>query len=111
MIGTAVHARSRCDHLEPVEVGQAEVQDDDVGLSRLGLAESVRARRRLEQSIAVTRERGAQEAPDLRLILDEDDDRLLAEGRGIRLAGGGRRATRFTHRREAPRAERRRSAA
>ena len=77
------------DHLEAVEVGQAEVQDDDVGLSRLGFAEPLRARRRLEQSIAVARERGAQEAPDLRLVLDEDDDGLLAEGGAFRLAGGG----------------------
>ena len=36
------------DHLEPVEVGQAEVQDDHVGLARLSLAEPVRGRSRLE---------------------------------------------------------------
>ena len=61
------------DHVEAVHVGQAEIEDDDVGLARAGLDDALRARRRLEEPVAVALERGAEEAPDLRLVLDEDD--------------------------------------
>ena len=90
MIGTARPLAQPPDHLEPVDVGQAEVEDDDVGLARRELRESLGARRRLEQPVAVAGQRGAQEAPDLRLVLDEDDDRLLRPASAAGGAGGAR---------------------
>ena len=64
------------DHLEAVHVRQPEVHDDDVGLARAHLDDPVGARRRLEEPVPLARQRGAQEAPNLRLVLDQDDGRL-----------------------------------
>src|SRR2546425_10815484 len=62
------------DHVDAVDVRQPEVDDDDVRLARADLHQAVRAGRRLEQPIPLARQRGPKEAPDLGLVLDEDDD-------------------------------------
>ena len=71
------------DHLQAVDVGQAEIEDDDVGLARGHLDQAVGAGRRLEEPVALARQGRAQEAPDLRLVLDD----RTTTGSGI----GGRR--------------------
>ncbi len=64
------------DHLEAVEVGQTEIDDDDVGLAGGHLDQTVGGGPRLEEPVALAREGRAQEAPDLRLVLDQDHDGL-----------------------------------
>jgi len=86
------------DHLEPIHVGQAQIQDDQVRLTRLGGLQALLRGDRLDEAITVTPERGPEKASNLRLVLDEDDDRSLGRPR----AGGRRRlrgGSRVNHRR------------
>ena len=80
----ALHAAQPADHVDAVDAGQPEVEDDDVGMV---------ARREIERLLAVGRgvdvvparaQVDAQRAQDLRLVVDDQDAR-----HGVRL---GRRA-------------------
>ena len=64
------------DDFESIHVGQSEIDDDHVGLARAHFHDAVGAGPRLEQAIALAGERGAEKTSDLRLVLDEDDDRI-----------------------------------
>src|SRR2546428_6522238 len=61
------------DDVEAVYVRQAEIDDHDVGLSGADFHQAIGPGRRLEESVSLTRQRRPQKAPDLRLVLDEDD--------------------------------------
>jgi hypothetical protein len=61
------------DHLEPIHVGQPEVDDHDVGLPRRDLHRAVGAGDRFEQAIALRVKGDAEEAADLSFVLDQDD--------------------------------------
>ena len=63
------------DDLETVQVGKPEVEDDEVGLPRRGLEQAVLAGLGLDDAIALARQRGAEEAADRRLVLDDQHDR------------------------------------
>ena len=63
-------------HLQAVHVGQAQVHDHHIGLPRGDLDQAIGAGGRLEEPVALAGQGGAQEAPDLGLVLDEDDDGL-----------------------------------
>jgi len=62
------------DDVEAVYVGQAEIDDHDVGLSGADFHQAIGPGRRLEEPVSLTRQRRPQKAPDLWLVLDEDDD-------------------------------------
>ena len=85
MIGIALHSRSSRVDLEAVAVGQAEVEQDDVGVARGGLGQALARRSRPRPGGSRWRERRAQEAPHLRLVLDQQDE------------GGGRRCPSARH--------------
>ena len=73
---------------EAVEVGQAQVENDEVWLAGRRLDQTVLAVARLEEAVAMARERGAEEAPDLWLVLDEDHrgpGNLIGRGLGLSL--------------------------
>ena len=72
-VGPLAHAP---DDFEAVHVGQPEVDDDDVGLARAHFHDAISARRGLEELVALAGQRRPQEAPDLWLVLDQDDDGL-----------------------------------
>src|SRR2546428_3683724 len=61
------------DHVHAVDVGQAEVDDRQVGLVAAGVDGAARAAAGLDHAIAFGGERGAQEPADLRLVLDDED--------------------------------------
>jgi hypothetical protein len=61
------------DHIETVHVGEPEIHDHHVGLARGRFDEPIRARAGFEHSVAGPTEGDAEKAPDLRLVLDEDD--------------------------------------
>ena len=58
------------DDVHAVEVGESEVQEDEVGLARRGLEEALLAGHGLDEPVPLGPERGAQEAANLRLVLD-----------------------------------------
>ena len=74
MTGTLLHSRRRRITSSPSRSGRPEIDDDDVGLAGGDLDQPIGGGPRLEQPVALTGERGAQEASDLWLVLDEDDD-------------------------------------
>src|SRR5207302_1139013 len=61
------------DHLHAVDVGQAEVDDRQIGLVAAGVDGAARAGVGLDHAVAFGGERGAQEPADLRLVLDDED--------------------------------------
>jgi hypothetical protein len=87
--------RHRCpfpepsDDLDPVQIGESQIEDYEVGLARGGLDQPVLPGLGLDHAIALARERGTQEAADRRLVLDDEDDRASgrrAVGRGLPLS-------------------------
>ena len=63
------------DHFEPGDVGQAEIDDDDVGLSRRRGLHAFVAGRCGRQRIAVRVERRREKTLDLRIVLDQQQMR------------------------------------
>ena len=61
-----------CRHFHAVDVGQAQIEDDQIGLSRRCFDESVASRFGLEDPEWLRGQACAQEPPDLRIILDDD---------------------------------------
>ena len=61
------------DDVDAVEVGQAEVEDDEVRPAALGDRERFGRRGRLDDAVAVDAQRDAQEAADLRFVFDHQD--------------------------------------
>lgn len=82
MIGVAGPLADLPDHLRPVHVRQAQVEQDQIGVSRLRLRQTVPSGGRFEQPITVRRQRGAQEPANLRLVLDHEQRRLMP-GHGV----------------------------
>ena len=62
-------------HLDTVDVRKAEVDDRDIRLVRAGIDRSAPARARFDDPIAFGAKRQAQETPDLRLVLNDEDGR------------------------------------
>src|SRR5262249_59919916 len=60
-------------YLQAVDVGEAQVENDEVRLPGRGLDEPVAAGGRLEDPIVVSRQRCPKKAPNLRLVLHEHD--------------------------------------
>ena len=75
MIGVEVHPPQIPGHLQPVAIRQAEVEQDDVGVPSRRLGEPVLRRLGLDQPVVQRAERGTEEAPHLRLVLDQQDQR------------------------------------
>ena len=71
--GHVAHVPDPLEHLPAVEVGQAHVEDDQVGVVLVELAHPVAAQRRLGDREPLTFEHGPQELPDVRLVLDDED--------------------------------------
>src|SRR5690606_33029915 len=69
------------DHRKAVPVRQAEVENDEIGLVHLRPGQCVRAARRLRKPVALGPEARAQEAPDLRLVVHDENMRLRAHDR------------------------------
>ena len=92
MTGSAGPARAgRVTSSTPSHVGQAEVEDDQVGLARARLDDPARQRLGLEDTIALGFERRAHEAPDLAIVLDDQQLRNVFDG-----SDRARRAGAFT---------------
>ena len=75
MIGTSVHPRMRSADLEPVDVGQPEVEDDDVGRGRRGHGQALAPGRRGGDVVAPGLEAEAQGAQQARVVVDDQDAR------------------------------------
>ena len=60
-------------HLEPVEVGQHDVEDHQVRRVLLGLGQRLAARRRLVHGEPLVTQRGGHRIDDRRLIVDDED--------------------------------------
>ena len=73
MIGTFAARRPQAaDHLEPVEVRQAEVEQHDLGRFARQQVDRAPARRGLQDAVALGPEAGAQQAADRRLVVDHE---------------------------------------
>ncbi len=94
-MGTGRPAAHVADHLQPVAVGQAQVQHQQVGLARAGLGQPVAWRCRPRAPASLGLQRAAHEAAYLRLVLN--DNGTGADGTWVirtvsgRPWGGGRR--------------------
>ena len=64
-------------HLEPVDVGQADVEHDQAGMVGADRLEPRFARRRLEDAVAVAGEVEVDEVGDVGLVVDHDDGALV----------------------------------
>ena len=60
-------------HLEPVDVGEADVEDDEAGPVVADRVEARLAGRRLQDPEAVAREVEVDEVGDVGLVVDDDD--------------------------------------
>jgi hypothetical protein len=91
-------AAQLADHVEAVGVGQPEVDDHEIGLARRRVDQPLLARLRVEYGDAVL-ERGAHEAADLFLVLDQDDGQArFSHGQARARRGTMRRARRCRRR-------------
>jgi hypothetical protein len=63
------------DDVEAVQIGQPEVQNDEVGLPGRSLEEPVLAGLGLDDAVSLAREGRAEEAADRRLVLDDQHHR------------------------------------
>ena len=81
MIGHPAPAPQSLDHLDAVDAGQPEVEQDDVGMVPGREVERLLARRGEVDLVAAGSQVDAQGPPDLRLVVDHED------------AGDGHRAT------------------
>jgi hypothetical protein len=66
------------DDIESVDVGEAEIENHNVGLARCRLDEAGLPRGRFEETVSVIPQGCAQEASDLRIIFDDKDGWLPA---------------------------------
>ena len=87
------------EHLGPVEVGQAEVEDDGVEAALAGQAERLLARHGLggNRKAGGLAQRGAEPLQDHRVVVDEED-----VGHGVAWFGVERREGRVPIRRARP---------
>ena len=75
MIGACGRAADLPGHLESVPVGQAEVEQDEVGVAAGRLGQPLARRGRLDHLVAVGAQGGPQEPAHLRLVLDQQHHR------------------------------------
>ena len=68
-------AAKRMDEIDTVSVGEPEIENDEIRLARAGIGEALLQRGGLEDVPPFGFERGPNEAPDLRLVLDQERDR------------------------------------
>jgi hypothetical protein len=66
------------DDIEPVYVGEAEIENHDVGLARCRFNEAGLSRGRLKQAVSMIPQGHAEEALDLGIVFDNKDDWLPA---------------------------------
>ena len=76
MTGVALHSRSRLVTSRPSMSGQPEVEQDEIRRVRGRLLERLATGVDLEDAIAVRRQREAHERAHLRLVFDDEDQRL-----------------------------------
>src|SRR5687768_887251 len=76
------------DHLDAVEVRQAEVDDREVGLVHAGVERAAPPVGRLHDAVALGAERRAQEAPDMRLVLDHQNGCIHRASTSTGISGG-----------------------
>jgi len=69
-------------HFQPVAIGQAKVEQNQIRLARCGLRETFLGRDRFLQAIAFGGESGAQEAADLGVVFDQEDEGLHFDSTG-----------------------------
>ena len=65
------HVPNALQDLPTVEVGQPDVEDHDIGLALMELADPVAAFERLGHLVALPLEEGPEQLADVRLILDD----------------------------------------
>ena len=73
MTGTSLNVRSAAQHVEPVDVGEPEVEDDDVGPAVGGHDDRGLAGRDFEHVEVAAAQRRAQRAPQRGVVFDEED--------------------------------------
>ena len=82
-IGTGPSSRILADQLQAVDVGQAEIEQHQVGPVMAQRRQRLRAGRRLDRAIVVRAQRRAQQPADRRLVLDDQDGGGVAGHVGI----------------------------
>ena len=65
------HVPDALQDLPTVQVGEPDVEDDDVGMALVELAHPVAALEGLRDRVALALEEGSEELPDVRLILND----------------------------------------
>ena len=75
--GSAVHCAQPLHHLDAVHVGQAQIQDHELGLAVRGCGQARLPGLGFVNLEPWAAEARAQKAADLRIVLDHDDDRSL----------------------------------
>src|SRR5215472_832423 len=65
------------DDLQTIHVRQAEIEDDQIGLTRLGSLKTFLTSRRFDEAVSLSKKRDPKKTPDLRLVLDHEDHRPL----------------------------------
>ena len=65
------HVPDALQDLPTVQVGEPDVEDDDVGVALVELAHPVAAFEGLRDRVALALEEGSEELPDVRLILND----------------------------------------
>ena len=78
------------DHVQAVHVGQAEVEQHDVGPARLPALERRAPVGRVLDAIAARAELAHQHRPDLVVVLDDQDGRARAGHRAVASSAGKR---------------------
>ncbi len=63
------------DNLEPVHVGETEIENHDVGLAGSGFDKARLSRVCLEEAVSAVSQGHAEEASDRRIVFDDKDDR------------------------------------
>ena len=77
MIGIADHSRMRRGHFDAVDVGQAQVEDDQVRAVVGGVTEAALAGGGFDRPCSLLLERDAQELLERRLVFDHQDGGAL----------------------------------
>ena len=78
--GHAAPFAETLEHFHAVEIGQAEIEQHHVRTALGGLHDAVVAGRGIEDAVAVRLQRHAEQAADLRLVINDQGD---GDGRGF----------------------------
>ena len=78
-MGIFPHSRTFSNHFQSVAIGQAEIEQNQIRLARCGLRQALLSGDGLLQAISFGVERRAEEAADLGIVFDEENERLHAD--------------------------------